>query len=63
MITLTRSEKVAAEAVFVSLVRDFEEQRQPASGSPNPHDYYVYKALWHRAHGADAVCIVEDPTG
>jgi hypothetical protein len=61
MITLTKSEKAACEVVFQGLLRDFEPRLKTGDGQTNPHDYYVYKALWHRAHGADAVCVVDDP--
>jgi hypothetical protein len=61
MRTITKSEKAAAQVVFDGLVKDYEI-RSATSGGP-PLDHNVYKALWHRAHGADAVIVIDDPDG
>jgi|GEM_PF-2856626 len=45
-----------ADAEFDGLVRDFQA-KQPPQAEPDPMHYFVYKALWAKAHGADAVVV------
>jgi len=47
-----------ADAEFDGLIRDFQDKQAPQA-EPNPMHYFVYKALWAKAHGADAV-VVQD---
>lgn len=54
--TLTRAEAEAAQARFEELWADYEAKR---THPPDPFDYYVYKGLWQRAHGAESIVVVD----
>ena len=56
--TISRAEMARADAEFDGLIRDFQDKQAPQA-EPNPMHYFVYKALWAKAHGADAV-VVQD---
>jgi len=56
--TISRAEMARADLEFEGLVRDFQA-KQPPQAEPDPMHYFVYKALWAKAHGGDAV-IVQD---
>lgn len=61
MKTMTRSQMATADVVFQGLLKDHEARREPGGDRSNPADYYVYRALWSKAHGGDAICVVDDP--
>lgn len=55
-VILTSAQAAQAQQRYEALVADYEANRTTPSG---PHEYWIYKALWAAAHGADQIRVVD----
>jgi hypothetical protein len=55
-VILTSAEAAQAQLRYETLIAEHESNR---TTPPSPYEYWTYKALWHRAFGANQVRVVD----
>jgi hypothetical protein len=55
-VILTSAQAAEAQKRYEALVADYEAKR---TTPPDPHEYWIYKALWASAYGADQIQVVD----